>query len=421
MGPTGPASPPWWRQRRTLWWLLLAVALAGGAWLRWRPAEVSAVVLRSQPLTRTLQFTARVKTPARVELGSTVTGRVWKVAVNEGDRVQAGAALVMLEADEARANLQQARAALVQAEAKLASQQALSLPSAQSALAQADANLLVAQRDLVRTQELVAQRFYSPQKLDESQRAVDVARAQRDAARAQVQANQRGGERGAAEAQVASARAAVEVAQARLDQTTLRAPAAGRVLLRTVEPGQIVQAGKALLTLGVQGRTELLADVDERFLAQLQVGQTARVLADAYPTQPFSAHVDRLGAAVDAQAGSVEVTFVLDAAPPAFLREDMTLSIEVVTGQRAQARVLPLRALRGAADATQPARGSVLVAEGGRAVLRELTLGLRTLDQAEVLAGLKDGEAVLLDATVQPGQRVRAVLASPATPTATAP
>jgi HlyD family secretion protein len=171
----------------------------------------------------------------------------------------------------------------------------------------------------------------------------------------------------------------------------------------------------------VQGRTELLADVDERFLAQLQVGQTARVLADAYPTQPFSAHVDRLGAAVDAQAGSVEVTFVLDAAPPAFLREDMTLSIEVVTGQRAQARVLPLRALRGAADATQPARGSVLVAEGGRAVLRELTLGLRTLDQAEVLAGLKDGEAVLLDATVQPGQRVRAVLASPATPNATAP
>lgn len=390
------------------------VALALGAWLRFRPAEVSAVTLRSQPLTRTLQFTARVKTPARVELGSTVTGRVGKVVVNEGDTVQAGAALVMLEPDEARANLLQAQAALVQAEARLASQQALSLPNAQAALAQAEANLRAAQRDLTRTRELVAERFYSPQKLDESQRAVDVTQAQRDAARAQVQANQSGGERGTAQAQVASARAAVAVAQARLDQTTLRAPAAGRVLRRSVEPGQIVQAGKALLTLAVVGRTELLADVDERFLAQLQVGQIARVLADAYPTQPFSAHVDRLGAAVDAQAGSVEVTLVLDAAPPAFLREDMTLSIEVVTGQRDQARVLPLRALRGTADAAQPARGSVLVAEGGRAVPRELTLGLRTLEQAEVLRGLKGDDLVLLDPAVQPGQRVRAVLAAPA-------
>jgi len=406
-------TAPWWRQRRTLWWLLLALVLAFAAWLRWRPAEVAATQLRSQPLTRTLQFTARVKTPARVELGSTVTGRVLTVAVNEGDQVKAGAALVQLEPDEARANLLQAQASLVQAEARLASQQALALPNAQAALAQAEANLLAAQRELARSKELVAAQFYSPQKLDESQRALDVARAQRDAARAQVQANSQGGERGAAQAQVASARAAVEVAQAKLDQTTLRAPAAGRVLLRTVEPGQIVQAGKALLTLAVRGRTELVADVDERFLAQLQVGQTARVLADAYPTQPFSAHVDRLGAAVDAQAGSVEVTFVLDGAAPAFLREDMTLSTEVTTGRSAQARVLPLRALREVANAARPEQGSVLVVQNGRAVVRELKLGLRTLDQAEVLSGLGEGDVVLLDATLAPGSRVRAALTRP--------
>lgn len=407
-------TTPWWRQRRTLWWLVLAVVLALAAWLRWRPAEVAATQLRSQPLTRTLQFTARVKTPARVELGSTVTGRVLKVAVNEGDEVNAGAVLVRLEPDEARANLLQAQAALVQAEARLASQQALSLPTAQAALAQAEANLLAAQRELGRSKELVAAQFYSPQKLGESQRALDVARAQRDAARAQVQANQRGGERGAAQAQVASARAAVELAQAKLEQTTLRAPAAGRVLLRTVEPGQIVQAGKALLTLAVRGRTELVADVDERFLAQLQVGQAARVLADAYPTQPFSAHVDRLGAAVDAQAGSVEVTFVLDGVAPTFLREDMTLSTEVTTGRSAQARVLPLRALREVANAARPEQGSVLVAQAGRAVVREVKLGLRTLDQAEVLSGLGEADVVLLDATLTPGSRVRAALALPA-------
>lgn len=407
-----------WRVARWGLWALLVV----GAVLAWRtfmPARTDAVALARAPLLRTVQFSARVKTPARVDLGATLTARVAKVRVQEGDAFRAGDALVELEPEEPRAALSQAEASWQQARARLESQSALSLPTAQASLAQADANLQAAERDLVRTQDLVAQKFYSQQKLDESKRAVDVARALRDAARAQTLANGRtGAERANAQAQLEAARAAVEAARAKLAQYTLRAPGPGRVLVRSVEPGQIVQAGKALLTVSVQGPLELQAQVDERFLAQLQPGQRARVLADAYPDRPFDAKVDRLAPSVNAQSGSVEVTLVV-AGPtdtrPDFLREDMTLSVEVLTGERREARILPLRALRANAAAAAPAdprdgaaTGAVLVAEGGRAVVRELKLGLRTLSDVEVLSGLQDDELVLLDPTLAPGVRVRA-------------
>ncbi|HEX5372114.1 MAG TPA: efflux RND transporter periplasmic adaptor subunit [Aquabacterium sp.] len=357
------SSRPVWRRPAVWGGAVVIVALVLlGAWLRWQPVAVDAVVLRSQPLVRSLQFTARVETPARVEVGTTVTGRVAQVLVREGDEVKAGAPLLVLESDEWRAALAQAQASWQQAQAQVPA----------------------AERDLARVRDLVRAQFYSPARLDEAVRNVDVARAQRNAARA-----------------------AVEAAQARLDQATVRAPGAGRVLTRQVEPGQIVQAGHGLLWLSVAGPLDIVAQVDERFLGQLQRGQGARVLADAYPDQPFEARLERLAPSVDAQRGAVEVTFAPVGRPPAFLREDMTLSVEVVTGERQTAMVLPLRALRAGLSAQGAERGTVLVVEEGVAREREVGLGLRTLDLVEVTGGLSAQQSVLLDPGVAPGTRVR--------------
>jgi HlyD family secretion protein len=399
----------WRGALRSPWpWLLAVAVLAGFAWLwRTQAIRVDAMQVQSLPLQRSLQFSARVQTPARVEIGSTLTGRVERVLVREGDAVKAGMPLVELESAELRAALVQAQASLRQAQARTISQQSVGKPSADAALLQAEATLAAAQRELARTQELLDANFISPARLDEVQRSVDIALAQRDAARAQAQANRREGpETANAQAQQQAAQAALDIARARLTQATLRAPSAGRVILREVEPGQIVQPGRNLLTLSIDGPTELLAQVDERFLGQLQVGQRAKVLADAYPQAPFDAKVSRLAPAVDAQSGSVEVTFTLDGAVPGFLREDMTLSIETVTGERAAALVLPVRALRTAV-AGGAARATVLVLDDGQTSERSITLGLRTLDQVEVTAGLATGDTVLLDASLAPGTRVR--------------
>jgi len=346
-------------------WIVIAVlgalGLAALAAIALRAPRAEALQMVPGPLLRTLQFSARVATLSRVEVGSTVTGRVAQVMVREGAQVQRGDVLVRLETDELRAAQAQAVAAERQAEA----------------------TLQAARATLVRAEQLVKQNFYSAAQRDEAQRALDVALAQQGAARA-----------------------AVTAARARLEQARVEAPADARVLARMVEPGQIVQPGKALMSLALAGPTQLVAQVDERFLDQLQVGQPAMVVADAFADARFAARVQSIAPLVDAQRGAIEVKFTLEQAPSAFLREDMTLSVEVETARRERALVLPLAALRSSAldDVA-----TVLVAVDGVARERTLRLGLRTLAAVEVLDGLRTGDLVLTGAKVRAGQRVQPV------------
>ena len=419
------------RRRKAVWAGLAALALlglgvAGFAWQRGPQVEV--VQAQRAPLVRSLQFSARVATLSRVDIGSTLTGRVQAVQVREGDAVRAGDLLVQLESDELRAALAQADAAAQQARAALAGRRGSGRSATQATLAQAEATQRAAQAALSRAEQLVAQGFYSTAQLDEARRAADVASAQTTSARAQVQASADAGTDVAqAQAQLDVALATACAARARLAQARLLAPADARVLVRSVEPGQIVQPGKALLSLALAGPTQLEAQVDERFLEQLRPGQSAAVVADAFPGQRFAARVLRLAPAVDAQRGAIEVQFELVGTPPAFLREDMTLSVEVETGRRDAALVLPQSALRALGPArsapatttpgsTPPAatddRREVMVVQAGRAQLRTVQLGLHTLGAVEVLDGLAEGEQVLVrgdggDGTLQPGQRVR--------------
>jgi HlyD family secretion protein len=191
----------------------------------------------------------------------------------------------------------------------------------------------------------------------------------------------------------------VATARARLAQAQITAPSAGRVLTREVEPGQIVQPGRALLTLALDSPVELVGQVDERYLEQLQAGQGATVRADAFAQAPFPATVRLISPLVDAQRGSVEIKLVPQGAAPAFLREDMTLSVEVNTGRREQALVVPVSALEGS---------RVRVLQDGKVQAREVRLGLVTLDAAEVTQGLAAGDVVLLDPAAEPGSRARA-------------
>lgn len=347
------------------YWIWMGALAAVGAaallvLLGMRAPAADALELRQSPLVRTLQFSARVATLSRVDVGSTLTGRVAQVMVREGAQVRRGEVLVRLETDELNAALGQAVAAV----------------------RQADATLLAAQASLARGQQLVVQGFYSASQLDEARRAVDVAQAQ-----------------------LASARASVTAARARLTQATLVAPADARVLSRQVEPGQIVQPGKALMSLALAGPTQLVAQVDERFLDQLQPDQKAMVVADAFAGQRLAAHVLSIAPVVDPQRGAIEVKLALEQQPPAFLREDMTLSVEVETARRERALVLPLSALR---PPVSEAAATVLRLQEGRSQERTVRLGLRTLDAVEVLDGLAEKDVVLLGKALKAGDKVRA-------------
>jgi len=394
-------------KRRWIWiaGIVVVIAAAALAWSSLRSPQVAAMEMHYAPLVRSLQFSARVATLSRVDVGSTITGRVVKVLVRDGAAVRQGDVLVQLESDELRAALTQAQASAGQTQARLAGLRSTGRTSARAAVMQADATLRAAQAELARSLQLVAKGFISASRLDEVQRTVDVARAQQTSAQAQSLANADAGtDVVQAQAQLDQARAAITTAQARLAQTQVIAPANARVLTRQVEPGQIVQPGKALMSLALAGPTQLNAQVDERFLEQLRTGQNASVVADAFADQRFTARVLSIAPAVDAQRGAIEVKFSLDKEPPAFLREDMTLSVEVVTAKRERVLALPLGALRSQAGSTS---ATVLIVQEGRAQVRPVGLGLRTLDAAEVLEGLAQGDIVLLGGEPKPGKHVR--------------
>ncbi|MCP5271812.1 MAG: efflux RND transporter periplasmic adaptor subunit [Burkholderiaceae bacterium] len=390
--------------RRVLPWALLLLAVAAVAWWASRPPAVPALQVQTGPLVRSLQFSARVAAQSSVDVGATLTGRVATVAVREGDDVAAGTPLLRLEDDEARAALAQAEAQLAQARAAREGAGGSRLRAAEAQLAQAEAQRVAALADRQRTADLVARGFLSPARDDEAARALAVADAQAAAARAQRDAlASRGSERVQADAAVAAAEAAMAAARVRLAQTVVRAPTAARVLQRAVEPGQIVQPGRALLTLALAGPVELVAQVDERFLDELRVGQTATVVADAFPREPFGATLQRIAPRVDAQRGAVDLHLRPEVAP-SFLREDMTLAVAVVTTRRDRALVMPLAALRAGDEAW--------VVRDGRVEARRLTLGLRSDAGVEVLEGLAEGDWVMLGDQPGPGQRARAVAAT---------
>lgn len=384
----------------------LVVAAAGTIYWALRAPSVDALTLKQAPLLRTLQFSARVASLSRVEIGSTVTARVAQVLVLEGAGVRKGDVLIQLEADELRAAVAQATASERQAEARIAGLRSSGRSAVKAGLVQADATLKAAESEFARTQQLVAQGFLSASRLDDARRAVDVAKAQQAGAKAQTQANDEAGtDLAQAQAQLALARAASVAAKARLAQSTLLSPADARVLTRDVEPGQIVQPGKALMSLALNGPTQLSAQVDERFLEQLQTNQKASVVADAFAGQRFSARILTIAPAVDAQRGAIEVKFALEQQAPSYLREDMTLSVEVETARRDRALVLPLSAVRAQ---TSESEVTVLVIQDGRARDRSVKLGLRTLDAAEVLDGLSEGDLVVMSSAAQSGSRVNA-------------
>lgn len=366
-----------------------------------RGESVPAARVVRKPIVETLVINGRVLARSKAEIGSVQTGRVRSVAVEEGDRVVAGQLLVQLDDDEANAALAEARGRLAQAEAKLEQLRVTTAPVGSETLRQARARLENAERSWERMRELHAGGIASKADLDAAAENVKIARSAVDAAVLE-DSSSRGPDARIARAAVIEARASVDAAATRLSQTQLTAPAPGRVLSRAAEPGTVVRAGDRLIVMSIDTETQLIAQPDEKNLGSLRVGQVARVSADAYPAGTFDAEVIYVAPSVDVQRGTVDVRLRV-ADPPDYLKTDMTLSIEIETGRKASALVVPTEALR---DASRP---RVLIAERGRVSEKEVTVGIRGDGLAEIVSGLEEGDVVLLpgERRLASGDRVR--------------
>ena len=391
--------------------LLIAAACAVAAFvfrnaLLGKPVDVYQAVRTD--LVQTIVASGRIMTPQRISIGSAVTGRVEKIPVAEGQRVALGDVLIELQSRDERAALAQAQAAVAQAEAKLRQVRELGLPASEQSLLQAEAQAVQSRRQYERNVELREKGFVSAAALDDAKRNLDVAESQLRAARLQVKSNSpAGSDYAVAQTALVQARASVGAAQAHLDETVIRAPANGTLIGRSVEPGNIVQPGKELMALAPEGETQVVVQIDEKNLAQLRIGQKALGSADAYPRERFAAELVYINPGVDALRGSVEVKLRV-ADPPAYLRQDMTASVDIEVARRAGAVVVPADAVRGIAGGGP----WVLAVAGGRTERRPVTLGLRGDGRVEITQGVAPGDLVVPGTNVllKPGERVRAVV-----------
>jgi HlyD family secretion protein len=387
---------------------LAAVGFASRNLIFGKPAE--AYEATRGDLVQTVVASGRIMTPQRVSIGAVITERVARIPVEEGQSVRRGEVLIELDDTDERAALAQAQASVAQAEAKLRQLREVALPSAEQGLAQAQANSLQARQAYDRTKTLQERGFIGQSQLDDARRNLDVAESQLRAARLQVQTNgPAGSDFALARTALDQAHANLRSAQAKLEQTVLHAPVDGVLIARSVEAGNVVQAGKELMLLAPGGETQVVVEIDERNLAQLALGQKALGSADAFPGQRFAAELVYINPGIDALRGSVEVKLKV-ANPPAFLRQDMTASVDIEVAHRADTVIVPTETVR---DATgrEP---WVLAIRGWRAVRQPVKLGLRGDNRIEVLEGVEPGDELIpaTNGLVKAGQRVRGVVAS---------
>src|SRR5690606_21983465 len=363
--------------------IVVCLIVAVVAWLSIQKAlgpTLPAYQVSAKPLVQTVVATGRVAALSRAQVGSQVTGVVLERRVKEGDRVEPGDVLAVLRADDLEAAVREARAELAQLEES-------TRPQAEAALREAEIALTQAARESQRRRALFQERAIPKEKLERAVQAEAAARAAAEKARLVARSLVSGNPN------ETLARARLANAEAQLAKTIIRAELSGTVLTRNAEPGDLVQPNRVLFEIARDGDTEILVPIDEKNLQALAMGQSALCVTDAYPTQAFTARIRYIAPSVDPQRGTVDVRLVVDN-PPEFLREDMTVSVNVETGRRDSALVVPndaLLAVRGN-DAT------VWRVVDGRATRRKVQLGLRGLVQTEVTQGLESDDLVLADA-----------------------
>lgn len=374
--------------------LLLIIVAGFFAFRWWQGPLLPSYRISSMPLVQTVVATGRVVAVSNTDIGSEISGVVLERRVAEGEQVAAGDLLLVLSSDDVAAQVRQAEAELAELISSTRPQAVVDLTNAEVALAQAD-------RNVERRRELAAISAISDEEMEQAIQAQAQARNDLENARLRANALSSGG------VEEDLLRARIAALQAQLNKAQVRSKVSGTILTRNVEVGDLVQPGQSLFTIALDGKTEIRVPLDERNLSRLALQQPAVAIADAYPDKPFPVRISFIAPSIDPQRGTVEVRLSVDPVPD-FLRQDMTVSVNIETDQRAKALVIPNDALANVKEDS----AEVLLLRDGKIQRRVVKLGLRGLSASEVLSGLSAGDEILVDATVSlaDGKRVRTAL-----------
>ena len=333
------------------------------------PVPVRVVTAGSVEWPALYEATGTVRARTVATISSRVMGYVREVRVQAGDRVAAGQMLVTLEARDLTAGRAQAEAAVSEARGAQS--------EVESAINAAGANLALAKVTHGRMQDLFEKKSISNQEFDEATAKLRVAEAGYQMAVSK---------RGQLGARIQQAEEAHRAAGVMLGYAELRAPFAGTVTEKKIDPGSLASPGMPLLTIERSGAYRLEASVDESRLPLIHAGQTVTVALESLD-RSLAARVSEIVPAVDSASRSFVVKIDLPASPQ--LRSGLIGRAQFSLGSR-RVLVVPAAAVldRGQVQ-------SAYVVEEGHARNRLITTGAKNQDQVEVLSGLAAADKVV--------------------------
>ena len=314
---------------------------------------VNVETIETRALEALVSASGKIQPQLSVDISASTVGRVTRLAVSEGDRVDAGDFLLQIDPEALQAMVDRSEAGL---EAARSAQR-----QARVAVDTARVNLDIAQDNLQRQRDLWASQLTTRETLERAENDVALRESERRAREIEVATQ---------EQRVRQELASLESVRYDLTKVTIVAPIDGIVTRRTIEEGETVVVGTmntqgtVLMTIADLSVIEAEVEVDETDIPTVAVGQPASVSVDALPDRTFAGRVTKIGnspiqgGTQGSQATNFKVMVTLNDEVPG-IRPGFTCTADITTATRAAAVAVPIQAMT-VREVTLDANGAIL-------------------------------------------------------------
>jgi len=344
---------------------------------------IQTTALQRVTVARQVDLQGTLLSPDQARVSSEVAGIVRDVPVQLGSEVRAGDVLVRLEPRELQLALDRAESALRQVEAQLGIDRTQDTqPPADDQIAsvrQATANRDDARNMFQRAQQLSQRGLISKVDYDAADTRLKVAEANYQAALENARS---------LKAQLQDRRAAFELAQKKVADAVVRAPVAGSVAERLVQPGEYIRENTPVALIVQVNPLKLKTAIQERHAGVIRAGQAVQFSVEAFPDRMFVGKIAYVSPAVDQATRTFPVEAMVENADrvlkPGFFAKGVA-EVKVDTN---------VLAVPDAAVSTLAGVSTVYVIENNKARQQQVTLGIRQGPLVEITSGLKGNETL---------------------------
>lgn len=391
-----------------MWTVVILVAYAGYTHRAAKQNAEVPVEIKRGKLEKHIFAEGKVIPEVEVELSTKVPGRIKVLYAKEGDTVTKGQVICVLDNGELQAQLQNALANVKQAKARLqelkTGARAQELQEAEAMIKQMQAAYDESAKNLKRQQELFDQHAIPQAQLDMARMQSDMDKQRLEAAKQRLSLLETGPKKEsihAAQAGVAAAQAGVTLARENLENSIIRAPITGEVIVKYKENGEMISPGVPILRLADKSNVYVRAEVDESDIGWLKLEQKVVITSDAYPDKTYRGEVTFIGESIGkreivpedptkiSDAKVLDVKVLLEPGHP--FKLGMTVDNELHVFEKDDVLLLPKDAVIKQDDKTL-----VRKFNGKAEVLDAVTLGTSDDMHAEILCCLEEGDKVFL-------------------------